>query len=279
MTGATGNVGAEVVGCLAQRGASVVAAVRNIDRARRALGERVDYVTFDFAHPETFDAAFAGIRNVFLVRPPDITNTRRFICPVVEAARRAGVEHVVFLSLQGVERNPVVPHYAIEQCLQSSGMSWTMLRAGFFMQNLNTTHRDDIRDGNDIFVPAGFGKTSFIDVRDIAAVAALALTESGHKQQAYTLTGGAALDYDAVARLFTEVLGRPIRYSNPSPLAFIARMRARGYPLAVIAVMLAIYTTARFGWAGAVTPDTERLLGRPPITMRQYIEDYRDCWM
>jgi uncharacterized protein YbjT (DUF2867 family) len=128
-------------------------------------------------------------------------------------------------------------------------------------------------------VPAGAGKTSFIDVRDIAAVAALALTEDSHKQQAYTLTGGAALDYDAVARLFTEMLGRPIRYSNPSPLAFITRMRARGYSFAVIAVMLGIYTTARFGWVGAVTPDTERLLGCPPITMWQYIEDYRDCWM
>jgi uncharacterized protein YbjT (DUF2867 family) len=146
--GATGNVGLEVVNELRGRGASVVAAVRNISRARRLLGDDLEYVEFDFAKPETFISAFAGVRKLFLVRPPDIADTKRFIVPALVAARSAGVEHVVFLSLLGVEHNSFVPHYAIEQALLNSGMDWTFLRASFFMQNLNTVHRDDIRDGH-----------------------------------------------------------------------------------------------------------------------------------
>ena len=278
VTGATGNVGAEVVKELRRAGAPVVAAVRNPAKAQQSLGD-IGMVPFDFAHPETFDVAFAGVRKIFLVRPPAIADVKRYMAPAIAAAQRAGVEQVVFLSLLGVERNRWAPHYGIEQELRASGMDWTFLRASFFMQNLNTVHRDDIRDGNDIFVPAGQGKTSFIDVRDIAAIGARALVTDEHRNQAYPLTGNMALSYGDVAGIFSDVLGRPIRYSSPSILAFAARMRARGHLWSFIFVMIRIYTTARLGLAAAVTPDTENLLGRPPITVRQYVEDYKRCWM
>lgn len=279
ITGATGNVGGEVVKTLRQQGVSARAAVRNIERAQQIVGRDVQCVQFDFAQPDTFAPAFAGVRKLFLVRPPDIIDTRAYITPAIHAARRAGVEHVVFLSLLGAERNRIVPHHRIEQDLLTSGMDWTFLRASFFMQNLDTTHGADIRDGHDIFVPAGQGKTSFIDVRDIAAVGAQALTQEEHRRQAYSLTGSTALSYSDVAAIFSEVLGRPIRYSNPSMLTFAVRMRARGHAWSFIFVMLGIYTTAKLGLAAAVTPDTKRLLGRPPISVRQYVEDYRRCWV
>jgi uncharacterized protein YbjT (DUF2867 family) len=277
--GATGNVGVEVVKNLHARGAPVVAAVRNIPKARRLLGNNISYVEFDFARPETFVDAFINVRKLFLVRPPDIADTQRYIAPALTAARAAGVEHVVFLSLLGVERNRFVPHYAIEQELLKSGMDWTFLRASFFMQNLNTVHRADIRDGNVIFLPAGYGKTSFIDVRDIAAVGAKALTEDGHRNKAYPLTGDVALSYGDTVDIFSQVLARPIRYHNSSVIAFAARMRARGYPWSFVLVMIGIYTTARLGLAARVTPDTEHLLGRTPISFRQYVADYRRCWL
>lgn len=279
ITGATGNVGAELTRQLRQLGAPVVAAVRSPDKARRVLGDATATVAFDFARPTTFTTAFSGVRTLFLVRPPSITDTRRYITPAIVAARRAGVEHIVFLSLLGAEQNPIVPHYRIEQDLRESGLSWTFLRASFFLQNLDTIHRDDIRDGGDIFVPAGNGRTSFIDARDIAAVGALALTDDQHRNQAYALTGSAALSYREVARIFTEVLGRPIRYSSPGPLAFAARVRARGHAWSYILVMTAIYTAARLGRAATITPDATRLLGRPPISVRQYVEDYRRYWV
>lgn len=133
-------------------------------------------------------------------------------------------------------------------------------------------------DHDDIFVSAGRGKTAFVDVRDIAAVAARILTEPGHAQQAYPLTGGEALDYGAVAALMSSALARPIGYSQPHFLRFAWRFWRRGHPLGYVAVMTAIYLTTRLGMAETVHPETAVLLERPPITMRQFINDYATVW-
>jgi uncharacterized protein YbjT (DUF2867 family) len=278
VTGATGNVGAEVIRLLQQQNCHVVAAVRNPDKAQQILGNNIDCVPFDFTNSNTFTSAFLGVNKLFLVRPPALANLSKDIAPALQAAIAAGVEHIVFLSILGAERNKVVPHSQIERYINELGIKFTFLRASFFMQNLNTTHREDIKNG-ELFLPAGNGKTSFIDVRDIAAVAVRALIEDGHSNRAYPLTGNEALTYYEVADIFTSVLGKEIRYTNPSLLKFIWVMRSRGLKLDFVLIMAAIYTTARLGLAGAVTPDTEQLLGRPPLTMRQYVEDYRQFWL
>lgn len=278
VTGASGNVGSELVKYLRQRGQPVRIAQRTRS-AQDDYGDGVETVQFDFKDPHTFASAFAGVERMFLVRPPAISDARRFIFPAIDAARQAGVRHIVFLSVIGTEKNRIVPHYKIEQYIQRSGLNYTFLRASFFMQNLNTVHRAEIKDEHMIYVPAGRGKTSFVDVRDVAAVAALALTTNGHARRAYALTGSEAFDYDEVARILSEVLARPIIYRNPSLLSFIWREHKRGTPLPLILVMAAIYTTARLGLAGRITEDTERLLDRAPIPFKQYVEDYRTCWL
>jgi len=216
------------------------------------------------------------------------------------------VRHIVFLSLLGAERNPILPHTRVEKLLMASGANWTMLRCGFFMQNLNTTHLADVREHDDLFIPAGRGRTSFIDVRDIGAVAARILVEveeetlsptlsqrerelaspslreglgeglngNDHAGKAYPLTGSVALDYAEVAAIMSEELERPITYSDPSPRAFARRLRQRGYPSGFVNVTAVIYLTTRLGLAAAVHPDAARLLGRPPISMQQYVRDY-----
>lgn len=277
VTGATGNVGAEVVRLLRDAEHPVHAAVRDVSAVHPEHG--VEYVPFDFADRTTYGRTFQGVSKLFLMRPPALADTERYINPVIDAAKQAGVEHIVFLSLLGAEKNPFVPHRHVEQYLEASGVPWTFLRAGFFMQNLSTTHRVDIRDYGDIFVPAGNSTTSFVDVRDVGAVAAKALLEDGYRNKAYPLTGSEALSYADVAHILTAELGRPIHYPHPSVLAFAARMRSRGMAWSFIAVMIGIYTTARLGLAGAVTPDTAHLLGRPPITVQQFAHDYRDCWL
>jgi uncharacterized protein YbjT (DUF2867 family) len=153
------------------------------------------------------------------------------------------------------------------------------------MQNLATTHRQDIREHDDIFIPAGKGKTAFIDVRDIAAVAVKALTVDDERlealrlnKQGVELTGSEALDYSEIAAILSDVLGRQITYSNPSNRHFGKVLKERGYPLAQILVMEALYTVAKLGLAGRLTKDTERVLERAPITFRQFAEDYKDVW-
>ncbi len=185
----------------------------------------------------------------------------------------------MFLSLLGAEHNRFVPHYKIERTIQASGIPWTFLRASFFMQNLSTIHRETICERSEIDVPAGNGRTSFIDVRDIAEIAATILCSSGHDQRAYPLTGADALTYTTVAQIMTEEFDRQIVYPPSSVLTFIRRMRQRGYEWDFVLVMLAIYTTARLGLTATVTPDATRLLGRAPRTMRNFVHDYRDCWL
>ncbi len=280
ITGATGNVGAEIVRQLSTGKYNIRVAQRNLQpNSNWSPCSTVEYVNFDFQQPQTFAKAFQGVKRVFLMRPPALSQVKTYMYPAIDSAIASGVEQIVFLSILGAESNPIVPHTKVEKYIQSVGIPYTFLRASFFMQNLSTIHRQDIQERNEIFLPAGKGKTSFIDVRDIAAVAVKALTESGHSDRAYSLTGSEALDYYQVAEIFTEVLGKPILYKNPSIFKFALSMYKRGLEPQFIAVMIGIYTTAKLGLAGKLTTDTQEILQRPPISMRQFVEDYRGCWV
>ncbi|MDX1995583.1 MAG: NmrA family NAD(P)-binding protein [bacterium] len=277
VTGATGNVGREVVRELT--GTELVrAADFDVARARQMLGDQVECVEFDFLKTETFGPAFTGVERLFLMRPPAISNVQRDIAPAVEAAKAAGVKHVVFLSIQGVENNRFVPHYKIEKLVEASGMAYTFLRCGFFMQNLSTTHRDEIRVRGEIAVPVGKTRTAFIDVRDIGAVAAKVLTMPYDENRVYTLTGSEALDYQQVAKTLTSVLGKTVRYTNPSPLRFIQQQLAEGRKFNMALVMTMLYTITRFGNAAEVSDDVPNLLHRAPISFQQFAQDNRAAW-
>jgi uncharacterized protein YbjT (DUF2867 family) len=291
VTGATGNVGFEVLKQLVEENASVRTAVTNVEKAKATLQakgldlSRIELSRLEFGDGSSYASTFAKADRLFLMRPPAISDTKKRINPAIDAAKDAGIGRVAFLSLQGAEKNPVVPHYAIERHLEQSGMDYTFLRAAFFMQNLTTTHREDIQKHSDIFIPAGKGKTAFIDVRDIAAVAVKALTTSeedfeklGLKNQGVELTGSEALDYSQIASILSEVLGRTISYSNPSNRHFGEVWNERGYPLAQILVMEALYMVAKLGRAGKLTDETKRVLGREPIAFEQFARDYQAVW-
>ena len=227
ITGATGNVGLETLRELMKRPdastRTVLAGVRDMAVAKTKIEVQPDaFVYVDFAFAGSFDGALAGISRVLLVRPPELADVDQYFKPFVAAMKRAGVKQVVFLSLQGVENNPVTPHHKIEKLLVEAGLPFVFLRPSFFMQNLSTTHRSEIRDRNEIFVPAGHGKTSFVDVRDVGAVAALVLSSpvTEHLNRGYELTGSEALSYGEVANILSSVLGRKITYRNPSVVRF-----------------------------------------------------------
>lgn len=282
VTGALGNVGAEVITHLLAGGAAgrmIRTADLSVEKIRERFGDSVEAISFDFSKPETFAPAFENVETMFLMRPPQITDIKKYIIPALEAAQAAGVKHVVFLSLIGIEKTTYVPHYKVEQYLRASRMTWTFLRASFFMQNLNTTHRLEIKERNEIDVPVGAAKTSFLDVRDIGAVGAVALILPGHTNQAYDLTGPEALNYWQVAEVLSEVLGRKITYKNPNLLAFLLNTVKRGMPFAFAVVMTGLYTATRLGQADIITHEVERLIGRKPISFRQYVDDYKNSWL
>jgi len=277
--GALGTVGTEVVKQVLARGGNVRAADMDVNKLKERFGEAIEAVRFDFTDPSTFEKTFREVERMFYMRPPHITNVQRDMVPSMDAAKRAGVTHVVFLSLIGIENAKYVPHYKVETYLKAIGMQTTFLRCSFFMQNLNTTHRREIQDRNEIFVPVGKAKTAFIDARDIGAAAAVTLLEEGHAGRKYDLTGSERLDYWEAANIMSEVLGRRITYRSPNPLHFLIETIRRGTPFMFALVMTGLYTSTRFGMAEPITNEVERLTGRKPIPFRQYVMDYKDAWM
>lgn len=276
VTGATGNVGLGVVRGLLEAQAPVRVGEYRLERARELFGEAVEYARLDFTDPGTYEGALEGCGQVFLMRPPQIAQVDRYFRPFLRAAKEAGIRQIVFLSLLGAEKNRVVPHRKIEDLILESGLPYVFLRPSFFMQNLSTTHAKDVRNG-EIFIPAGQGKTSFIDARDIAAVAVKALLEQ-HHNVAYDLTGSEALTYTEVAEIFSKVLGREVRYANPGLVSFALHMRRQGFAWPFIGVMIGIYSVAKFGRAGRVTDTLEQLLERPPVPLSKFVQDYRQVW-
>lgn len=276
VTGATGTVGAPLAERLTAADVPVRLASRDPDAARERFSDVAEYVPFDVERPETWGYALEGIERLFVLIPPGVGLDP--LCSFADAADRVGVEHVVYLSILGAEMLPVLPHRRFEKHLAGTGMATTFLRASYFMQNLAEIHRPEIVEREEVFVPAGDGVLGFVDAQDVAAVAATVLTEPGHRDRAYALTGPAALDFHQVARVLRDELGREIRYADPSRLAFARRMYRRGVPLGMIAFMVAEYSVVRLGRSGRTTDTVEALLGRSPRSMREFVVDNADAF-
>jgi len=277
--GALGNVGAEVVKALQAKGQAIRAADIDPNKVYERFGSEVEAVHFDFTDPQTYEATFAGVERMFIMRPPHIANIKREMLPAMQAAKNSGIKYAVFLSIIGIENAKFVPHYKVETYLRELNFDTTFLRCSFFMQNLSTTHRKEIKERNEIFVPVANARTSFLDVRDIGAVAAVTLTEEGHAGKNYDLTGSETLDYWQVSKILSNTLGREITYRNPIPVRFFIETIRRGAPIGYALIVMGLYTSTRFGMADVVTDEVKNLLGREPITFKQYTMDYKDAWL
>lgn len=283
ITGPTGNVGAEVVEILAAEAAGRPRRVasRHPDTLHRS-GES-EVVGMDFFDRGTWDVALAGVERLFLLFPlPGNRAARDAIIPFLQAAQDAGCRHVVYISVFGADRARFIPHYKVEAALRSSSMTWTVLRCSFFMQNLHrhiSTHGVDIAEHGELFIPAGRGRTTFIDARDAAAVAALALLHpEAHRDTVHHLTGPAALTMEQVAAAMTVELDCPVTYPQPGLIAFARRLRGRGVGWDTVGFMLAVYTLTRLGQNQTITDDVERLLSRPPRTLQEFLRDSAWRW-
>ncbi|AOM83580.1 SDR family oxidoreductase [Salisediminibacterium beveridgei] len=280
VTGATGNIGNFVVDDLLEKGVSVRVGIRDPKRKGYTFKEKeVEVVPFDFFDNSTFNEGLEEIDGIFLMRPPQLAMPEKDMLPFITAAKEAGVKQIVFVSLLGVEKNPVVPHRKIETLIRESGMGYTFLRPSFFMQNLNTTHQKDIAEKGILDVPVGKALTSFIDTRDIASVAAVCLTDVNHVNQAYTLTGNRAISYREVADILSRVLGHSVIYAPKNPLAFRSRLIREETPKAFANVMTLLYLMTWAGTAKSITGEVERILKRQPISFEQYAEDYKEAWL
>src|SRR5918996_4787309 len=277
VTGSTGTIGSELVRLLSAAGVEVRAIHRDPGKVRSL--PHVTWVQADLRDTAAIEGALGETSRLFLLTgneagfgPLQIT--------VVQAAERVGVEHVVKLSALGASDHSKSAigreHWEVEQALQRTGMQWTLLRPHAFMQNWLGDVADSVRAEGVIYAPIGDGRVPFIDTRDIAAVAAEALLHpDAHVGKRYFLTGPEAVGYADVAAALSEATGRPVTYRPISMEEARARLAARGLAAPLIAATLAIAAYQRDGGpTSIVSPNVERLLGRPPRTIRDFARDY-----
>lgn len=272
VTGATGTVGHHVVERLRQAGT----AVRPASRRPRGPGGTV----FDFRDATTWRAAFEGVETMFLVRPPDIARVSRDLLPALAFGQTMGLRHVVLLSVQGAGRVPVLPHAAAERWLRRSGLAWTFVRPSYFAQNLSGVFAPDIRDRDEIVVPAGHSRTAFVDAVDVAEVVVAALLDPrAHAGRVWTPTGP-AMTYDEVAAVVSAELGRPVRYTRPGAVAFARHAHTvLGLPGSMVVVTATLQLTARLGLAAFETDDVRLVTGRPPGSFAAFAHRERAAWV
>lgn len=281
ISGATGNVGEATVRSLLDAGVQVRGGVRHPQRLEAQFGEvggRLEAHHLDFDGSEPDPALFKDVSALLLVRPPQVGDVERLMFPFLRAAKRAGVQRVVLLSLLGAQWLPFVPHRKLEKEIRRLGFVYTFMRAGFFMQNLGDVFAHFIREDAELPVPAGKSRTSFVDARDLGEAAGQLLLSEAPHSNALELTGPESLTYHEVARVLSRELYRPVEYTEPSGKEFEVRATEAGWEPGYITVVSRLFLTVRLGMAKKVSSDLESVLGRPPRGLAEYVADKREIW-
>jgi uncharacterized protein YbjT (DUF2867 family) len=275
VTGATGTVGRQVVEALAKRpGITVRPAVRKDSFAKLPKSENVQPVAFDWDDDASYDHAVAGATRLFLLTPISDQQVA-YGNKLVDAAKRAGVKHVVKLSVNGAELEPGLIlgrlHRQVEQHIEASGLAYTLLRPNCFSDNWLSYWRPDA-EGN-IYIPFGAGKVAYIDARDIGDAAAVVLSTPGYENQAVVLSGAEALDTTQVAEILAHVTGKTVRYIDVPPEAAGKGMTDSGAPGWMVEGFLDLFAAIKAGYLGNTDSDAAKVLGRAPRTFAQFAKD------
>src|SRR5690349_20128664 len=225
--GASGTIGSQIVRDLAAQGHNVRATTSRPD----AAGKRgnVETVVANLVTGEGIAAAFKGVDAAFLISPPGYPDQQKLLSPLVKEAKRANLGKVVLMTAMGANAADT-PFRRVEEELAASGLRYNIIRPNWFMQNFQTFWLHGINADGKIAVPAGTAKTSFIDTRDIAAVAVRLLTTHDQDDQAFDLTGPESLTHDDVARLLSKETGRTIAYQDVEPDVLRKGLLAGGVP-------------------------------------------------
>lgn len=279
VTGASGNVGYHVVKSLLSMGESVKAAGTKTDELDERFNGRVDTVTFDFEDPGTFGNALEDVDRVFLMRPPHLGRAE-VLYPFIDFMLGKKIRLVAFLSLMGVEKNPFPPHHRIERHLKKSGIPYSFIRPSFFMQNLTGVHLKEIRENDELFIPAGDSRTSFIDAKDVGLAAATVLHDTSEfAHTIHTLTGPKTLTYHEVAEIMSAELGKKINYSKPGFLKYRKHMlEKRGMDKHFVHVTMMLYFMTRLGAAKIVNDEFEKLTGRKPTSLETFVKAHKPAF-
>ena len=276
VTGASGTVGRALVQTLTEQGVRF-----DVMRSQaQAPGSQARVASF--MDGQALEAAFAGIDTLFVLLPL-VPHKLEMARQVAQAARRAGVSHIVRSSGVGADvsaRHSLMKLQGeIDQILLDTGIPTTLLRPAGFMQNLTGSMAAMVRQGQ-VFSATGHARHSLIDVRDLAAVAAKVLQQpAAHAGRAYTLTGPQALTEAERAAVLSQVLGTRVEHVAVSREDTRRQMAGMGLPAALVDWLDSLNAFVSEGLAEAVSPEASDLLGRPTRSFAQFAEDHRDVWV
>jgi uncharacterized protein YbjT (DUF2867 family) len=270
VTGATGTVGSELVKQLKASGAPFKITTSSPEKVDKVKSE----VLFDYTRPETFASALQGVDTLFVLSPPGLIELQ---AGLIDAAKKAGVSHIVKLSAIGADREDFIfgrEHRDVEKHVEASGIHYTFLRCNSFMQNFANDYGQSISSQGAFFLPQAEARVSHVDVRDIAAVATKALAEPSDANRIYTLTGPESLSNFDIAAKLSAALGREVAYVPVTDDDMRKAMKEAGAPGAIIEALVDLMRHYREGKAALVTDDVERVTGRKPISFDHFARDY-----
>lgn len=275
VTGAGGTIGRLLVEELKASNHKFRPAYYTKEKADKMTAEGGGAVALDFAKPETLRPALVGVDTVFLLGAGGLGQTEGET-NVVREAKAAGAKKIVKLSVWGAEGEGfsfAKIHRPVERAIEASGLSWTFLRPNGFMQNFVNYLGASIKGQGVFYQNAADTKISHIDARDIARVAAAALTRPGHEGKAYDLTGPQALSYGDAAEVLTRVLGKKVAYVAVSDEAAKAGMLAAGMPEFYVDYLIDLSQFYRKGGAARVTSAVKDVTGKDPVSFEQFVRD------
>ena len=275
VTGASGTVGSNIVKDLVAQGHQVRATTSRKD----ATGKKgnVETVLVNLATGEGIAAALKGVDGAFLLAPPGYADQQKLLSPLVAEARKQKTGKVVLMTAMGANAADT-PFRRVEQELEASGLRYNIVRPNWFMQNFQTFWVHGINGDGKIALPAGTAKTSFIDTRDIAAVAVRLLTTNDQDNKAFDITGPESLTHAEVAEILSKETGRAIAYQDVDPDVLRKGLLAGGVPADYTEFILVILDFLKQGYAERTTSEVRNLLGREPIRFARYAKDSRSAW-
>ena len=275
ITGATGNVGMEVIKSLDKLDHTfeIYAGIFNVEKDKPKLkGYKLNTLYFDFTDVGTYKTALNNCDILFLLRPPQLSEVEKYFKPLIDLAVSTGVKHIVFLSVQGVEKSKIIPHHKIEKLIVDSNIPYTFLRPAYFMQNFTTTLHTDLVNYHKIFLPAGKAKFTLIDVTDIGRVAANILAETEkHLNKSYELTNHEKLSFSDMAKKLSKGLQMDIKYESPNLFRFFIEKRKEKMPTMLIFVMIMLHYLPRFQKEPATTDWVNKIINAEPKTFDEFV--------
>ncbi|GII52595.1 NAD(P)-dependent oxidoreductase [Planotetraspora thailandica] len=281
ITGASGHLGRLVAELLLEQGEKPILLSRDPAALDEFAQRGAEVRHGDFGDSEGLQAALQGVDRLLLISV-DVVGPQRIAlqAKAVEAARAAGVKHVVYTSLpRPDEDNPaaVAPdHRATEAALRDSGMTWTFLRNNIYAEYQIPTAAQAVASGQ-LVTNSGAGATAYVSREDCAAAAAAVLASEGHENVSYDITGPEAVDAAGLAALAAEISGRPVEVVSVDDEGLAQGLAAAGLPAEVVQLVVSFGASTRGGWASDVTTAVRDLTGREPVALRDVLAANRDA--